>query len=241
MKVSIKTTARLGGLLYLFNIVCGFFAIGYIPDLILSKDAYTTAQNMLAHEQLYRFGLVAHLVTLLTNFPLSVIFWKLFNHVNKAITLLIVFFTLVGTAVETCNLLNQFMPLVILHGKQFMSDFTPGQLASLAFMFHRLQNYGVNIAFVFFGFYGICVGYLIIRSTFLPKTIGVLMAVGGTCYVFNSCASFLFPKFAIQLFPYIQIPSGLAELIFCLWLLIMGINVSKWQEEYSKTRENIRS
>jgi hypothetical protein len=236
MIMSIKTTARLGGLLYLINIIFGFFAIGYIPGVVVSEDPYITAQNILTHEHLYRLGLSAHVVILLTNIPLGVIFYRIFKPVNKFVTLLVIFFTLVGTAVETCNLLTQFVPLILTNA-QFTVDFTKEQLASLAFMFHRLQNAGVNLAFAFFGFYGICIGYLIAKSAFLPKIIGALMAIGGTCYVFNSFASFLSPPFATQLFPYIQVPSGLAELTLCLWFLIAGLNVRRWQDKNMKTKE----
>jgi hypothetical protein len=238
MKVSVKTIARTAGLLYLVNIILGFFAIGYVPGIVITSDTLTTAQNILAHEQLYRLSLVAHLIILLTNFPLAVIFWKLFKPVNKVAAQLVVFFTLVGTAVEICNLLNQFLPLVI-NSKQFTGEFTTGQAASLAFVFHRLNSIGVNMAFFFFGFYGICMGYLVIKSTFLPRTIGALMIVGGTCYIFNSLATFLSPKFATQLFPYILMPSGLAELILCLWLLIVGLNANKWQEKYAAYRKRV--
>jgi hypothetical protein len=170
---------------------------------------------------------VAHVIILLTNIPLGVVFWTLFKGVNKGVALMVVFFTLVGTSIEAGNLMNQFMPL-LLTSKQFISDFSKEQSEALAFMFHRLQNTGVNIAFIFFGFYGMCVGYLIARSAFLPRIIGLLMAFGGMCYVFNSIAAFLSPKFAVQLFPYIQIPSGLSELIYCLWLLIAGVNQKRF-------------
>ena len=217
---------------YLINITLGFFAIGYVPGMLLSNNVHTTAQNLLEHEQLYRFGLVAHIIILLTNFPLAAIIpRKLFKPVNKSVALLVVLLTVVATAIEASNILNQFMPLVIAGNKQFMADFNAAQLDSLAFMFHRLQDVGVNLAFAFFGFYGMCTGYLIFKSTFLPKIIGVFMAIGGACYAFSSFTSFLAPELSPRLFPYIQIPSGLAQLTLCLWFLIAAVNAKKWEEK----------
>ncbi|MDB5223659.1 MAG: hypothetical protein JWN83_2326 [Chitinophagaceae bacterium] len=237
MKNSIKTTARTGGILYLINIVLGFFAIGYVPGIIIvSGNPAATAHNILLHEQFYRLGLAAHIIILLTNIPLAVIFYQLFKVVNRRIILLVVFFTLIGTAIESVNLLNQFASLILLKGGHYLNVFTPEQLDSLSYMHHQLEASGFNLALVFFGSYCILIGYLIFRSTFLPGTVGMLMAIGGMCYLVNSFSSFLFPEFAANLSPYIQIPSGLAELSLCLWFLVKGVNVSKWEEKANARR-----
>src|SRR5215467_2793169 len=108
-----QRTARIAGGLYLVNIVLGFFAIGVVPSaIIVSGDAAATAHNILAHELLYRSGIVAHIIILLTNMPLAVIFYDLLKVVNRRLSLLVVFFTIVGTAIEGVALLNQFTPLV---------------------------------------------------------------------------------------------------------------------------------
>jgi len=104
----------MAGSLYLLNILAGFFAIGFVPaTLIVSGDVAATAHNLQTHELLYRLGLAAHLLPILSNMPLAVIFYDLFKVVNRRLALLVVFFTLVGTAVEAANLLNQFVPLVL--------------------------------------------------------------------------------------------------------------------------------
>jgi len=229
MRASIKTIARAGGVLYLINIVFGFFAIGYIPGLIIiNGNPEATAHSILMHESLYRLGIVAHIVILLTNIPLAVIFYHLFKMVSRQVTLVVVFCTLVGTAIEAANLLNQFVPLILLKAS-YLGEFTPGQLQSLAYLPQQLESVGFNLALVFFGFYCISIGYLVIKSAFLPQIAGALMTIGGVCYLVNSFANFLAPKVARHLFPYIQIPSGLAELTFSICLLIMSLNVKKWK------------
>jgi len=228
MRNPIKNIARTGGMLYLINIVLGFFAIGYVPGIIVvDGDAAATANNIIVHEAMYRYGLVAHIIILLTNIPLAVVFYRLFKVVGRNSTLLVVFFTLVGTAIEAVNLLNQFAPLIFLKGN--LTGFTTEQLNSLTYGLSRLQSTGVNLALVFFGCYGITAGYLIFKSGFLPRILGILMAIGGSCYIFNSFSNFIAPRFADGLFPWILVPSGLAELCFCLWLLVVGVNAKKWE------------
>jgi len=230
MEYSIKKIARIGGVLYLINIVVGFFAIGYVPAVIVvSGDASATAHNILVHEQLYRLGLVAHIIILLTNIPLAIVFYQLFKVVNKKTILMVVILTLVGTCIEAVNLLNQYAPLILLKKAAYLNAFTQEQLQSWSYMLFKLQATGFNLALVFFSFYNILIGYLIFRSTFIPKIVGLIISIGGGCYLFNSFANFLAPEFASSLSPYVQIPSGLGELIFCLWLLVKGVNVGRWQ------------
>jgi hypothetical protein len=98
----------------------------------------------------------------------------------------------------------------------------------------HLQTFGFNLAFIFFGFYGISIGTLIFKSTFLPKFIGVFLWIGGICYLLYSFSNFLAPEFSQRLVPYIQIPSGLAELTFCLWILFIGVNETKWKQRQTE-------
>ena len=234
MQYSIKTTARIGGALYLINITLGFFAIGYVPGVIVvNGDPAATTHNIITHEHLYRFGLAAHIIILLTNIPLAVIFYELFKVVNRKIVLLVVLFTIVGTVVEAVNLLNQFAPLILLKSGDNARAFTTEQLQSIVYKLNQLQATGFNLAIVFFGCYCVSVGYLIFKSTFLPRIAGIVMAIGGICYLINSFASFIAPQFSASLFPFIQIPSGLAELTFCLCLLIIGVNIIKWRAKHT--------
>ncbi len=226
--------ARIVGGLYLIIIVGGFFAIGFVSAaLVVPGDAAATAHNILMHELLYRLGLVAHIVILPCNIALALIFYDLFKVVSRRLSLLVVFFTLVGTAVEGANLLNQFAPLMLLGGGHSLSVFTPEQLQALAYMPLDSQVISYDIQQVIYACYLLAAGYLVFRSIFLPRTVGVGLSIGGLCYLTNSFATFLAPGFAAHLFPYIQVPSGVAELSLCLWLLVMGVNVSRWNEQAS--------
>jgi len=238
-EVSPRLEARIAGGLYLIIIVGGFFAIGFVPAaLVVPGDAVATVHNIQAHELLYRLGLVVHMIILPINIPLTLILYDLFQVVNRRLSLLMVFFLLVGTAIEGANLLNQFAPLTLLGGGRYLSVFTTEQLQVLSYIPLDPQAISYDIQQVFYAGYLLTAGYLVFRSTFLPRTVGVLLAIGGLCYLVYSFASFLSPEFATHLVPYIQVPSGLAELSLCLWLLVMGVNAQRWNEQASAARRN---
>jgi hypothetical protein len=180
--------ARIGGGLYLVNIVLGAFAIGFVPG---------AAGNVHANELLFRSGIAAHVAVTVTNVPLALIFYELFHVVDRRAALLVVFFTLVATAVEASALIVQ--------------------LTSLSFVG---AGAAYTISTFFFGFYALAIGYLIYRSAFLPRAIGTLMAIDGLAYLTNSLATILAPGFAAHLVPYIQLPTLAGEGSLMLWLML---------------------
>ena len=237
-KESPRLKARIAGGLYLIVIVAGAFHYGFVRSaMVVSGDSGATAANILKNELLYRSGFVAAIILLCCNVPLALIFYDLFKVVNQPLSALVAFFILVATAIETANLLNFFAPLILLGGVRHLTAFNREQLESLAYVFLQLQAIGFNIAVVFFAFYDLSIGYLLFRSSFLPRILGVLMAISGLCYLTNSLATFLSPRFANHLVPYIQLPSGVAELSLCLWLLIIGVNVPRWDKQARAARQ----
>lgn len=226
--------ARMAGGLYLVVILGGVFAIGYVPAaIVVPGDAAATAQNIQEHELLYRLGIVVHIIILCCNVGLAVIFYDLFKVVNRRLALLVVFFTLVGTAIEGASLSGQFVPLAILQGGHYSSALTAAQLQALAYMPIDPQGVSYGIYTVFFSFYGLAIGYLVFRSTFIPRVIGVLLAAGALCYLTYSFASLISPGFAAHLVPYVQLPSLVGEGSLCLWLLVASVNVQRWNERAS--------
>jgi hypothetical protein len=223
--------ARMAGGLYLINIVLGFFAIGYIPAAIfVTGDAAATAHNIQTHELLYRSGVVAHLVVTLTNVPLAVIFYELFKVLNRRLAVLNVFFILVATAVEVAGLANDFAPLVLLGGGSYATALPGAQLQALANLPGELSAVDYNIYTVIYGFDIICLAYLVFKSGFLPRAIGVLLAIDALAYIVYGFADLLAPSFAAHLVPWTQLPALFGEGSLCLWLLIAGVNVHHWNE-----------
>ncbi len=114
-----------------------------------------------------------------------------------------------------------------------MSVFTAEQLRALALMFLNLTAPATNISLVFFGFYCLLVGFLVFRSSFLPRFLGVLMAIAGLAWLTNSFANFLAPSLAGHLAPYIMACGGIGEGLLCLWLMVMGVNAQRWNQRAS--------
>jgi hypothetical protein len=157
----------------------------------------TTAHNIQAHELLYRLGLAAHVVVVATNVPMAVIFYELFKVVNRRLAMLDVLLSVVATAIEAASLLNQFTPLLLLGSGRYTSALPPAQLHALAYLPTGLATTDYSIYTVFYGLDFICVGYLVFTSTFLPRTIGVLLWIDALTYLFNGFATILAPGLAL--------------------------------------------
>jgi hypothetical protein len=225
--------ARIAGLLYLIVIVGGIFAEIFVRGrLVVHGDAAATAHNIVTHELLYRLGFGAEIFYCACNVPLTLIFYALFKVVNKNVAWLVVFFSLVGTAVESVSLLAHFAPLILLGSGHDLSAFTAEQLGAAAYISLQLFEFGFAICLVFFGFYCLSLAYLIFRSTFFPRIIGALLVIEGLLYLINSFANFLAPGIAARIFPYLA-ASAVAEISLCLWLLVMGVNVQRWRQQAS--------
>ena len=223
----------MAGAFYLITIIMGVFAEVFVRGaLVVSDDATATATNILAHEPLYRFGLSADLIMLACYIAVTGIFYDLFKPVARNLSLLAAFFSLVGIAVLAANSLNHLAPLVLLGGGNFSHGLETNQLQALALISLKMHARGYNISGVFFGIYMLVVGYLILRSGFLPRMLGVLMAVGGLSYLIDSFATFLLPTLVARL-PDVGMLGGIAELAVSLWLLAVGVNVPKWEEKAS--------
>ncbi len=157
---------------------------------------------------------------------MTALFYDLFKPVNKSLSLLAAFISLVGCAILAFASVFQLAPLVVLGGSQYLSVFKVEQLQAQASLFLELYGQGVSICFVFFGVYCLLIGYLIFKSSFLPRILGVLMAVAGLGWL-----TFLFPPLADYLSPYNLVLGFLAELALMIWLLVMGVDVQRWKEQ----------
>ena len=159
--------------------------------------------------------------------------YVLLKPVNKTISLLATFVILVGCAMQALTSFLYLAPLLILQGGSSLSAFTAEQLEALALMFLKLNSYSFNIDLVFFGLWCVLTGYLIFRSTFLPRILGVLLTISGVGYL-----TYLYPPLAYRLFfPYIAVASALGEIPLELWLIAMGVNAQRWKVQASAAAE----
>ena len=216
----------------LITTTAGFAAI-VSGSLVVADDARATANNILAHESLYRLAIAGDVIASLY-IAYTLLLYNLFKPVDRSLALLAAFFSLVGSGIGIRNTVFEVAPLVVLGGAQSLSAFSVEQLQALALMFLKLHAQVYNIGLVLFGTYNLLIGYLIFRSTFLPRILGVLLALSGLCYLINSFANFLSPAFAANLVPYILVP-GVAELLLALWFVVIGVNVQRWNEHARAT------
>jgi Domain of unknown function (DUF4386) len=223
--------AKAAGFLYLVTIIAGGFAEAFVREgLTVSGNAVATAQNILASEQMYRYGFVADLVCLICGIFLSLIFYILFKPVNRNLSLLALVFSITAGGVMAVNLLNQLAPLLLLHNSSYLQAFKIDQLQTLSLFFLNLQSQGYNISLLLFAFYFPIIGWLVYKSNFLPRILGVIYTLAGVGYLVNSLAWFLFPHLAAYLFPYVLLPAFIGETSMSLWLIFKGVKAQKTEK-----------
>jgi hypothetical protein len=228
--ISPQVYARVGGVLYLIIIVAGLSGELFVRgSLVVPGNAAATATNIIQSRYLWRAGIAGDLLMHVCDVGLMLVFYVLLRPVNRNLARLAILFNLVQTSVLVANKLNLVVPLFLLGDAAYLKTFTPEQLQALSYVAIRTHDYGFAFGLIFFGVECVIVGYLIVRSLYLPRTLGVMMQIAGACYVVNSFAVLVYPPIGTKLFPFILLPPFVAELSLALWLLVRGVDVRKWQ------------
>ncbi|MGH9732325.1 MAG: DUF4386 domain-containing protein [Candidatus Acidiferrales bacterium] len=219
--------ARLAGVFEaLEGITSSFGQVVVLGRLVVFSNAAATAANILGHERLFWLGFVSSLLGVAFHIIWTLLFYDLFKPVNRSLSLLAAFVGLVVCAIQAVTGFLYLAPLLILQGGNSTSAFTTGQLQALALVFLKLNAYAFDIDLVFFGLWCVLTGYLIFRSAFLPRILGVLLAIDGVGWMI-----YLYPPIAYHLFPFIAGASALAEIPLQLWLIVMGVNAERWNKQ----------
>jgi len=223
--MNVMRYARIAGVLFLISLLAGGFGEAYVPSkLIVSGDAAATAANVRNFDMLYRVGFATFLIESLCDITLVVILYALLKPINKQLSLLAAFFGLMGTALFAFAELFYFAPQLLLRGV-YLNTFSVDQLNSLVLLSLKFYSYAGMIFTAYYGMGWIVRGYLMFHSEFLPKFLGVLMAIGGLGFVIRNFLLILAPQYASDLFLLLMFPGGL---IMTGWLLVKGVDVSKW-------------
>lgn len=231
---SIRKTARMAGILTLLIVVLAPFSMLYIPTtLIVPDDAATTTSNIMASQGLFRIGMVSDSIVFLIEIVLTVLLYALVKPVNKTLSLTAAFSRLAMTIIQGMNLLNHFIVLLLLSGASYLTIFAPDQLQALVMLFLNAHESVVLIWGLFFGLHLLVFGYLVYKSGYLPKFLGILLLIVAFCYLIQDFGNMLFPQYK-ALFTSIGSLAFL-EIAFPLWLLIKGINVEQWQKRVSES------
>lgn len=224
-----RLLARMAGALYVITIASGVFAAFFVNTaLIVRNDPAATASHILAAEPLYRLGTAAELIGTLAYVAVTALLYVLLRPAGRTVSVLAAFFSLVGCAIGAAELAFHIAPLILLGGTPFLAAFTPDQLQALALVFLKLEGQANNVGLICFGFYCMLIGWLIVRSTFLPRGVGILMGLAGLSWLIGGFATILFPALASQLS--LLTAAGIAgEASLTLWLLLFGVNAEKWK------------
>ena len=226
-KMNPNKTARIAGFLYLLLMLFGAFGLLYAPNaLVVQGDAVVTANNIMANEFLFRLRIVSTLISQVVNIFLVIFLYKLLKPVNKNYAALMVIFILVAVPIAMLSVLNKVAVLLLLSGAGYLAVFATNQLQALVPVFLDLHEYGMSIAGIFWGLWLFPMGYLVFKSNYIPKIIGVLLIIGGMGYLIDFVTFFVFPNFGVVFSEY----AFLGEVLMVFWLLIKGVNVEQWEK-----------
>jgi hypothetical protein len=221
----VKKAARLSGAIYLMMVFTAPFSLIYVPSkLIVSGNAAATADNIRAHETMFRLAIFGDLVGQVIFICLSIALYRLLRDVSRPWAWLMVAFVLVSSSVCFLNVLNYIGALTLFHGADFLSVFEKPQRDALGMLFLRLYSHGIFMAEIFWGLWLFPFGLLVFRSGFLPRWIGVWLMINCFGYVILSAIALFALAYYQAAFKYSQ-PVLLGELAIMLWLLIRGANV----------------
>lgn len=222
-----QITARVAALLFVLIFILGMSTEPFIrPGMIVPGDAAATVRNIAASEALFRLSVVSDLIRRALLMILPLILYRLLKPVNKTIASLMVIFALVCVPVSLFNELNHFAILLLSSGISYLPAFKADQLNTLVAFLLELRTYGTFIA-QFFSFWVLLLGYLVFKSGYLPRILGIFLMVGGLCYTALAVLFFLSPNIDATVF---GVFTFLAESLFYLWLLIKGVNVKMYEK-----------
>jgi hypothetical protein len=230
-KLSVRALARLVGVLYLVVIAGGLFSEVVVRSrLIVDGDAPATAANLVSEQQLFRIGFMADLVMFLSDVALAVLFYVIFKPVSRIVAMMAAAFRLTQTAIIGANLLHMFAALVVLRDADYLRDgFAPEQIDGIAMLLLDLHAYGYVLGLTFFGLNVALLGYLVYRSGFAPRSLGIVLVVAAAGYLADSVMFFLVAGYDGSVSPFVLAPAVIAEVWLCLWLLSGAIDPNKWE------------
>ena len=229
--------ARLTGLLLLLLVVVGPFSQLYVPStLIVPGDATATADNIRASESLFLSGIVGQSIVFLTEIVLTVLLYVLLRPVSRTLALVAAFARLAMTVVMGINLLPYFIALLLLSGAGYLTVFEPAQSDALALLFLNAHQYVVYIWEIFLGLHLLVLSYLVFKSGYFPRILGVLLVLPALGYLIHGYGSFLFPNYEEIFAGVVGVSAVIGELPFFLWLLIKGVNVQRYNERAQQPR-----
>ncbi len=226
----VRNPGRFAGLLYLLASIPGFFALLYVPSkLMVRGNAVATAHNIAASETLFRFGIFADLAGQALFLFVALELYQLLKEVNRRHALLMLVLIVASIPIAFLNEVNSVAALTLARGADFLAPFNEPQRIALMRLFLNLRGAGFDVAAIFWGLWLFPLGLLVYRSGFLPRVLGVLLMAGCFAYLANSFTSLVLPQYEAAVSRWMN-PIQLVEMLFMLWLLVMGAQPKPVQE-----------
>ncbi len=222
--------ARIAGLFFLLYAATGAAGYSISQSLIVDHDAAATAAHLLAGETMFRFAIAANLVSAACYLVVGALLYDLFRPVDRTVARLALFFLLISCAMGAFDSLFQYAALDVLKG-DYLGDFSASQRHALALLFLTENIRLLDMGLIFFGLLWIAIGYLALRSTFLPRIVGAIALFDGLWYVTH-----LYRPLALALLPYVIVIPGIGSMAIMLWLAIKGVDAQRWSEQASAAR-----
>jgi hypothetical protein len=220
--ISTTNPGRSAGLLYLLGSIPGFFALLYVPGkLMVHGDPTATAHNIAASQTLFRLSIFADLAGQTIFIFVALALYHLLKGVNGRHAMLMLVLLLVSIPIAFLNELNSVAAVTLARGADFLSVFDEPQRVALMRLFLSLRGAGFDVAGIFWGLWLFPLGLLVYRSGFIPRILGVLLMVGCFAYLANSFTSLVLPQYETAVSRWMN-PIQLVEMLFMLWLLIVG-------------------
>ncbi len=219
-----KKTARIAGVLYLALILLGIFSLAYVPSkLIVWDDAATTVGNIMASQPLFRLGIVSGIACYTVFLFLPLVLYKLLKQVDTTMATLMVILAVVSVPISLLNIQAKLDVLSLLSGASYLIPIETEQMQAQVMLALSSYNNGLRIVQVFWGLWLFPFGYLVFKSRFLPKILGIFLMAGCFGYLINFFGYSLLPNYReIGISTLIGLPATIGEFGACLWLLIMG-------------------
>lgn len=225
IEASPTTRGRILAALYLLVIIGGITGQAIISDgLVVTNDAAATAANILANEPLYRLSFSIFMVEMVAQVAVSAMFYDLLKPVNRSVARISTIIGITGTGIKTVARLFYYAPLILLGGASYLSTFQPAQLESLSYLMLRINSQCAAIALIFFGFETLLRGWLLFKSEFLPRFLGVVSAISGIGWL-----TYLWPPLGYQVFTAVALFAIAGVIAMTGWLFIRGVDDEKWR------------
>lgn len=233
--VSPRFTARMTGLFYLLYVVIASLAKFARRGLIVGGNPAATAANIMAHQSLYQLGFACDILSVASNVVVVVLYYQLLKPVSGSVSMLSACFGFMGCIMMAAGGVFQLAPLPLLGHASYLSAFSAEQLQVQAYLFLNLYNKAYSIALIFFGLFDFVIGYLIFKSTFLPRLLGAMMSLAGLAFL-----AFLAPAFGARNLTWI-VALGVGEGLIILWLLVKGVDDERWREQARDAAARLRA